>query len=355
MGLTAKIRKQYQNFSLEVALDNLGKPLGLLGASGCGKSLTLRCIAGIATPETGKIVLNDRILYDSERRINLPAKQRRVGLLFQNYALFPNMSVRENILAGIKNHSRSKMLIDRFSAMLRLEAKLNQYPGQLSGGEQQRVALARMLCSEPEALLFDEPFSALDSFLKDQLQREFMEVLKEYQGDIIMVSHSRDELYRFCDAIAVIEQGRLVEYGAKEEVFGNPKEHITARLTGCKNISRARRISDHLVEATDWNICLRSEKRVRKDIIYVGIRAHNLYPTGDENQDNTLPVIIESISEGPFENHIILRGNTENPGIKLSWIVSRKEWNATYRNETPTCISLPKEHLLLLSEHTALV
>jgi molybdate transport system ATP-binding protein len=355
MGLSVKLSKSYKNFHLKLSLDNEGRPLGLLGASGCGKSLTLKCIAGIVTPDEGRIVLNDRILYDSKQKINLPARERKIGLLFQNYALFPNMTVRENIMAGISDKQKQKLLVERFAFMLHLESKLDQYPGQLSGGEQQRVSLARMLASEPKALLFDEPFSALDSFLKDQLQRELMEVLKEYSGDIIMVSHSRDELYRFCDRIAVIHQGILLEHGKKEDIFQNCTELTTAKLTGCKNISRARRRSEYLVEAVDWGICLKTAQPVKEDVCYVGIRAHNLCPSLGAEQENTMQVTLEGVSEGPFENQIILSYRKGQEKAKLIWIISRRDWSISFGKQAPSYISLPKEALLLLCDHTVMV
>ncbi len=351
MSLQVDIRKKYTGFDLKISFHTMGASLGLLGASGCGKSLTLKCIAGIITPEEGKIILNDRILYDSEKKIALAPKERKIGLLFQNYALFPNMTVRENIKTGIRRKDKKNALLADLTAMLRLEDKLQRYPYQLSGGEQQRVALARILANEPEVLMFDEPFSALDAFLKDQLQQELLEVLREFRGDILMVSHNREEIYRFCKKIVVVNKGRVIECGDKAEIFGSPEVLTTAKLTGCKNISRARKLSDYSVEALDWKLRLVTDRFVEDKVNYVGIRAHNLRPAGEGESANTLPVLRAEVSEGPFEDRFILHcNNTAAEKVSLSWIVARKEWTGALKEQLPDYITLPKEHLLLLSD-----
>ena len=350
MSLKVDITKNFPDFQLRVRFDNDNQSVGLLGGSGCGKSLTLKCIAGIETPDSGRILLNERTLYDSEKGINLTTQQRRVGLLFQNYALFPNMTVRENIELGIREKKKRKAQVEGLTVLLQITELLERYPGQLSGGEQQRVALARMLGSEPELLLFDEPFSALDSFLKDQLQQELLELLQRLTKDIIMVSHSRDELYRFCKKIAVISQGQLLEFGSKEEIFARPAHRSTMRLTGCKNSSRARKVSEDTVEALDWGLQLKTDRPIEKEICFVGIRAHNLKP-GTGMEENSLPVALSGIAEGPFENRIMLQGISPSlEKVHLQWIVSRKDWVELYREQAPKFIILPREHLLLVSD-----
>ncbi len=350
MSLKVEIRKRYRDFELAVSFDTAGSSLGLLGASGCGKSLTLKCIAGVVTPEEGRIILNDRILFDAEKKINLPPKDRRVGLMFQHYALFPNMTVRGNIEAGIRRKEKRRLMLEYLTMMLRLEGKLERYPYQLSGGEQQRVALARMLANEPEALLFDEPFSALDAYLKNQLQQELLGVLREYQGDILMVSHNREELYRFCNKIVVAHQGRVIESGDKAELFGHPRLLTTAILTGCKNISRARKLTDYSVEALDWKLRLVTDRPVEDWVNHVGIRAHNLRPALDGERDNTLSVLWAELAEGPFENQYLLRCSSGEGACSLSWIVARKEWQGGLEKQAPARIMLPAESLLLLTD-----
>ena len=194
MALEVNIRKKFAGFCLSTEFTTDGGCLGILGASGCGKSMTLKCIAGIEKPTEGRIVLNGQVLFDSEKKIDVPVQQRRVGYLFQNYALFPTMTVEENLsiaMPGKKEEKRGK--IESYIKKFQLTGLEKRYPSQLSGGQQQRVALARMLLCEPQILMLDEPFSALDGFLKDMLQMEMLELIREFSGDVVMVTRARDE------------------------------------------------------------------------------------------------------------------------------------------------------------------
>ena len=349
MSLKVQITKQYKNFNLEVCFDNDGRALGLLGASGSGKSLTLRCIAGLETPDQGKIILNGRVLFDSEKGINLPVRQRRVGMLFQSYALFPNMSVRDNILIGIRNRSKSKKLLEMYAEILQLSGVLEKYPHQISGGEQQRAAIARMLGNEPEVMMFDEPFSALDTYLKHQLQLQLLELLRSYVGDLMMVSHNREELYTFCDLIAVVKQGSVIEFGSKTDIFRKPSHLSTARLSGCKNISRARKISEHEVEAMDWKLSLRTTQSITDSISYVGIRAHDIIPSPLVREENCVPVSLLGCLENSHECHLFLQGK-EWGDARFSCAIPLNEWLEEYQEKAPEFLFLPKERLLLLTK-----
>lgn len=348
MSLEVSIEKQYKNFTLSVNFDTQQASTGLLGASGCGKSLTLKCIAGIVTPDQGRIVLNNKVLFDSEQKINLPARERSVGYMFQQYALFPNMTVSENISIAVSGKKDKKEVLEKLLHLLRIEGLRNNYPQQLSGGEQQRVALARMLAYEAKVLMFDEPFSALDSFLKEQLQQELLEVLAEYEGEILMVSHSRDELYRFSEKIVIIDRGRIVEEGQKHDIFNRPTYVTSAKLTGCKNISRAVKLSDYQIKAIDWNVILRTDTPVDNEVNFVGIRAHHIQAAYNQDEENMLPVTLQGFSEGPFEKRLILKVLTETKENKLWWIVSNPVWKKDFAETLPNKIILPKEHLLLL-------
>lgn len=206
---------------LEFSLEN--EVLGILGRSGCGKSVTLKCIAGILPPESGRIRLDDRTLYDSEKKINRKARERRIGYLFQNYALFPNMTVLENICFSLKKKDRAGQayaweLLERFY----LTEVADSYPAILSGGQQQRTAMARMLAAKPRVLLLDEPFSALDSFLRREMEREVQEVLNNFGGVSILVSHNKEEIRRLTRRCMVMEQGKIAEIGKTEEIFAHP-------------------------------------------------------------------------------------------------------------------------------------
>ena len=193
--LYADIHKRIGEFDLNVMIESSADRVGILGESGSGKSMTLRCIAGIEPVDSGHVEVNGRVLYDSAGKINMKPQKRNVGYMFQNYALFPTMSVIKNVMAGLgrpteENRDKAADMLRRF----RMEGFEDRLPGELSGGQQQRVALARIMVTEPDLILLDEPFSALDSYLRDRMQVEMLEMLEEFAGQVVMVSHSRDEL-----------------------------------------------------------------------------------------------------------------------------------------------------------------
>ncbi|MBR1471236.1 MAG: ATP-binding cassette domain-containing protein [Lachnospiraceae bacterium] len=286
MGLEVKIRKKFGNFVLDVAFESKEGVLGLLGASGCGKSMTLKCIAGVVRPEEGRIVLNGRVLFDSKARIDLPPQKRRVGYLFQDYALFPDMTVERNILCGAGTKEKTEQYLKRYA----LEEVRKQYPAQLSGGQKQRVALARMLAAEPEAVLLDEPFSALDNFLKARMERELMSMLDGYANPVLFVSHDRNEVYRLTDTIAVMQQGQIADISEKHELFRAPKTLAATLLTGCKNVTGLKPLADGTYLARDWGIRLQGPKEgehaggaAKQQYVFAGFRAHYAVPvTGRE-------------------------------------------------------------------------
>ena len=242
--LQVKIKKKLGNFLLDVDFSMDGGVFAILGASGCGKSMTLKCIAGIERPDKGRIVLNDRVLFDSEKRINLPPQKRKVGYMFQDYALFPNMNVVQNIQAGMGRKPNPKKVREYITGF-QLGGLENHMPDQLSGGQKQRVAMARMLASEPEVLLLDEPFAALDSYLKWKMEQQMLELLQEIQKPVLFVSHSRDEVYRLCDTVSCINQGRMEVIEPVKEFFRNPKTRTAALLSGCKNICAVEAMESH--------------------------------------------------------------------------------------------------------------
>lgn len=181
MALEISIQKRLGGFQLDMHLQSGSRRIGILGVSGCGKSMTLRSIAGVERPDSGRILVDERVLFDSKKHINVRPQKRSIGYLFQNYALFPTMTVAENIGAGLKGSREEKRervarMVERFQ-LSGLESRL---PGQLSGGQQQRTALARIMAYEPDMILLDEPFSALDDNLKERLQQEMWELLEDY-------------------------------------------------------------------------------------------------------------------------------------------------------------------------------
>ena len=301
MSLLADIRKQLGSFRLDVCFTAENGVTSLLGASGCGKSMTLKCIAGIEKPDEGRIELDGTVLYDSEQHINLPPQKRRVGYLFQNYALFPNMTVRQNILCGLNREKDKSVKEQRIKEMLRLmqlEGLENHKPAQLSGGQQQRTALARILVSDPRLLLLDEPFSALDGHLRDSLKIELRDLLTRFGHEVLMVTHDRGEAYNMSREIAVMDKGRLLCVKPTKELFADPGSLQASVLTGCKNNFPARRVDAHTVEVPDWGVRLETKQEVREGLKAVGIRAHYFSPDARQNR---FPVRFVEEMEEPFE------------------------------------------------------
>ena len=308
MSIKVQIQRKLDSFLLDISFQSECRRIGILGASGCGKSMTLKSIAGIETPDQGHIEAEGRTLFDRADRINLKPQKRNVGYLFQNYALFPTMTVEKNIAAGLKgsrqeNEVRVREMVKKFQ----LQGLEKRLPGQLSGGQQQRVALARIMAYEPDVILLDEPFSALDMYLKDRLQQELMDMLADYRGTVIMVSHNRDELYRFSEELLIIDQGHIAAAGETKELFRNPVSREAARLTGCKNFSRARRVDAHTVEAEDWGIILHTKGEIPEDVQWLGYRAHDFVPVWGERGENMLRFDLESSALLPFERNYYLR------------------------------------------------
>lgn len=350
MSLSVNIRKKLKAFTLEVAFETEGEYLGVLGASGSGKSMTLKCIAGIETPDEGRITLGGKVLFDSTQKINLKPQERNIGYFFQNYALFPHMSVEENITAGLvcskKDKERQAQEIIQAFHLQGLEKK---YPNQLSGGEQQRVALARCLIYSPDLLLLDEPFSALDLHLKEQIQDEVFAMLTRYQGEVLVVTHSRDEAYKFCPNLGIIEKGQMIVTGKTKELFRQPRTLAAARLTGCKNISPCKLLKDGRIEAVDWGVVLETSGSVPQELSYVGIRAHRLrFTSGVEGKNQMKCRIITSIEEVFEYNIVVINEDKDQSGSELIIKVKKEDWDEKKREE-PLWLSFPEEAILFLT------
>lgn len=340
MKLEVDIKKHLRDFDLDINFSMQDEIFALLGASGCGKSMTLKCIAGIETPDSGKIILNGRTLFDSDKKIDLTPQMRRVGYLFQNYALFPNMTVAENILFAAVGDKRSKLRenLERFE-LIGLE---NSYPHELSGGQQQRVAFARILTSHAEILLLDEPFSALDSFLKWRLELELEKVFESYGDSAILVSHDPNESFRLSDKIAVMDRGRISEMNSKQEIFKNPRTAASAILTGCKNISSAKKISENQICAEDWNITVTLNKKIPDDLKFIGIRSDSLEYISEDGENIFDFEVVKEI-EDTVSYIIMVRAGDE----LIRWKVQKDLWNEIRSEKIH--VKIPAEKIILMN------
>ena len=354
IGLLVDIEKHLPGFNLSVTFNCQNQPLGLLGASGSGKSLILRSLAGVETPSRGRIVLNGRILFDSEKGINLPSRQRRIGFVVQNYALFPHLTVAENIAFGLSKNLSKKVIKQQIATQLelvQLPGMENRYPHQLSGGQQQRVAIARALASHPEALLLDEPFSALDTHLRAQLERQMIKTLSNYDGVTIFVTHNMDEAYRICENLLVMEKGRAIANNSKQKIFERPDSVSLAKITGCKNFSRAIIINNQQLEAIDWDVKLHTIPRIPDYLAYTGIRAHQIIFGRDLSDINTFPCWLANAIEGPHRVTLYLKLNqpsNHDRDFHIQAELYKDKWLEIKEQALPWTVTLSPQRLLLL-------
>ncbi|NEO85228.1 MAG: molybdate ABC transporter permease subunit [Spirulina sp. SIO3F2] len=389
--LSVDIQKQLPGFTLQVELTSDRQPLGLLGASGAGKSLVLRCLAGLETPDAGRIVINGRVLFDAEAGINLPSRERRVGLLWQNYALFPHLTVAENVAfglpVGLSRFQRHQQVMQQL-AMVQLLEWRDRYPHQLSGGQQQRVALARVLASQPALLLLDEPFSALDTHLRDQMERDLQWHLDQFSGITLLVSHNIDVTYRLCSRLLVMVQGQAAVCAAKQTVIERPPTVSAAQLTGCQNITPIIRLNPKTVNALAWHCTLQTAQSLDTAVTHLGLRAEQIRfidHFSDQTQvDASFEAEAQGISEtltsdsslapqllNPFDRvnvfpcwlvmtsetphcitlYLKLHTEPENPqDYHLQAEVTKKKWQLLQNFPLPWSIQLRPEQLLMLRD-----
>ncbi|ALO39933.1 lipase [Alcaligenes faecalis] len=234
---------------------NKGEVVSLLGASGSGKTTLLRAVAGLEQPSQGRIVINNDVLYDSQKRIDLPAEARNLGLVFQSYALWPHMTVQDNVAYPLtlrktpKAESRQK--VDAILDQLGLKGLGERYPSQLSGGQQQRVAIARALVYNPPVILLDEPLSNLDAKLREEARVFLRELIVEMGLSALMVTHDQAEAMAISDRILLLNGGEIEQQGTPQEVYSNPKTLYTAEFMGSNN-----RLQGKVTEQRDQQIRL---------------------------------------------------------------------------------------------------
>jgi molybdate transport system permease protein len=357
--LDIQIKKKLPDFTLDVSFTADRAPLSILGPSGAGKTMLLRCIAGLEHPDHGRIALDGRVLLDTDRGIAVPARERHIGMLFQHYALFPHRTVEENIAFGLSRMRQEDQ--DRRVTFLMQRVHIpdlgRRYPRELSGGEQQRAAIARALATEPEMLLLDEPLSALDTHLRSQMEAQLQETFAVFEGPVLLVTHNIEEAYRLGDRLLVLSRGKVVACGDKDEVFRHPPTIEVARLTGCKNFSRARALSPSTIAATDWGCGLAVAHPISGTPAHVGIRAHHLdfVEAGSEatTEDNVFPCWLARSSETPFRTTLFLRLHREpanSSDYDLQAEVFKEKWLRFRDRPFPWHVRLPPDSLFLMSE-----
>jgi ABC-type sulfate/molybdate transport systems ATPase subunit len=364
MPLEVDIEKKLADFTLSVKFHTADAPLSILGASGAGKTMLLRCMAGLERPERGRIVVNGRALFDSASGVFVPARERGLGFLFQNYALFPHRTVAENIGFGLKALSAG----DRDARVTQLAARTHitelrdRYARELSGGEQQRVALARALAIEPKALLLDEPLSAMDTHLRSQVETLLEETFQAHPRPALVVTHNIEEAYRISQELLVLSRGRVVAHGPKHEVWRRPASTEVARLTGCKNISRAQVEPDGSLTAIDWRVRLKLSDMAPASTRFMGVRAHHIaFPDAQTHEsanggnarsdENVIPCWLAHTSETPFRMTVFLRTReleTSEDEIELQAELTKSDWDRLRVLEQPWRARLAPENLFAM-------
>lgn len=275
-----------------------------------------------------------------------------MGFLFQNYALFPHLTVSQNILFSmdrLPKHERLRRAKEIIKKVC-LKGLEHRYPYQLSGGQQQRAALARALAMEPEILLLDEPFSALDNHLRNQMEKELIDILADYKGVTLFVTHNLEESYRICNNLMILNNGRIVSHDEKDTLFNKPSTFTTAILTDCQNISRASTVSDYRVDATDWGITLDVTGPVPHGLTHIGIRAHHLSFVDDSDMVNAFHCWLTKTIETPHRMTLYVRlspPSKTSDHTHLQIEVSKEVWHLMKDRPLPWLLHLNPEHLFL--------
>ena len=351
-GLAVGVSKVLSSFCLEVCFEASSQPLGILGASGAGKSLMLRCIAGLERPTKGRVVLNGRVLFDLEKGVDVAARDRKVGFVFQNYALFPHLTVAQNIAFGMYETDRRERLkgVVGYLEQMGLSGLGDRYPDRLSGGQQQRVALARALATEPDILLLDEPLAALDTYLRSRIEKLLIETLADYRGITLLVTHKLEEAYRICSRLVVLSEGKVLAADTKEEIFWRPPAFEVAQVTECKNFSRVRAVGEGQVEAVDWDCVLETGAEVVGKT-WLGVRAHHIQFSVRPGKSNTFPAWIAAVSETQHRVTVYLKlhgAPVSAQDYHLQAEVYREKWNRL-KDTVPLFVRFDPACLILMA------
>jgi ABC-type sulfate/molybdate transport systems ATPase subunit len=351
--LHVQVTRHLETFTLNVQIDTAGGAVGLLGPSGAGKSMTLRMIAGVSMPDTGRITLNGRTLFDSSAGTNLPPAHRKIGMVFQDYALFPHLTVSENVGFGLSRRpaAQRRACVEQLLSSMHILELAHRYPREISGGQRQRVALARCMAMQPDALLLDEPFSALDPHLRRQTEEQLRETLASFHGPIVFVTHDMEEAFRFCSDLLVLNHGNVIAEGPNQELFERPRTVAAALLTGCKNVVEAVSLGEQAIHVPAWACRVFSSTAVPGTLTHLGYRSHQFVFGNHLDAQNTFPCWLVNTSEAPHEMTLYLRLHAapapgDSPHLQAD--VPKDLWRALRASPQPWNITLDPARLLLL-------
>ncbi|RKL66351.1 ABC transporter [Salipaludibacillus neizhouensis] len=350
--LEVSLKKSYSPFHLNMSFEADKGITSILGPSGCGKSLTLQALAGIAKPDEGRIVMNGQTWFDSHERVFWKPQQRQVGFLFQNYALFPHLTVSQNIAYGLKGLPKSTVSerVNTWLKTIRLEGFEKRYPSQLSGGQSQRVALARSMITEPQLLLLDEPFSALDQQIRGSLEEDLLRVIgSEFHGVVLFVTHNIEEAYRVSDKILLFNDGKVIQSGERRDVLRIPQSKKAAEIVGCENVfpvTSSKEIgNDTEVESVGHFLQVSRTKISRP--VYIGIRSYDVLLTKSKDAsfnclEGTVVQIVEGVNNYSFT---ISTGGLE---VKVEDFMKGSKTNWELGDDC--FLTFPKDKLICMEE-----
>jgi len=358
--LEVRIKKSLPGFALDVNFSVNQEILAILGPSGSGKTMTLQGIAGLLHPDEGYISLNNRVLLDTSNKINLKPKFRGVGFVFQNYALFPHLTVEDNISYGMNGLPKAevKKRVMELMRKMHMDGLGRRFPRQLSAGQQQRVALARAIAPEPAVLLLDEPFSALDAQVKERLELELLNLQDYYKGNVLFVTHNLAEGYKLASKIAVYESGKIVQCDYKEKVIESPANRTVARLTGVRNIMKGtiETVQGSVIRVTVPELC-GTLNVIRDDTaglttgqsVYIGIRPEYVHIV-DHPGDNVFACKADRIVDGVSLINCFFHVSSENAA--RHWIeVSLHKLHAPLISQGHDCyVHLPPQHIAIIKD-----
>ena len=287
-----------------------GKLVCLLGPSGCGKTTTLRLLAGFVDPSAGEIRVGDRLISSPANTV--PPERRNMSMIFQSYALWPHMTVAENIIYGLKLRKLPRDVIgaklDAILATTKLAALAERYPGELSGGQQQRVALARALIVEPETLLLDEPLSNLDANLREEMRFEVRRLHDTYRYTTVYVTHDQSEAMTTADVICVMNGGKIEQAGSPEEIYDRPRSEFVARFIGSSNVVKGKGLDGGRIELAGIALQCSGEPVVPGAPTAVSLRPHGITLTAapPQNADNVLPAtVVRQVFLGDSRDYMV--------------------------------------------------
>lgn len=336
-----------------------------LGPSASGKTATLKCVAGLLQPDSGTIELNGDTFYDSASRVNLAPRKRRVGYVFQDLALFPHLTVADNIVFGIRGSTRwaKRSMIEDMLKLMRLDQLYNCYPHQLSGGQRQRVALARALVIEPQVLLLDEPFTALDNAVREKLRSDIARIQASYDVPMILVTHDMEEAFEMAQQLVIFDRGRVLQVGDRDEVFYRPRNKTVARFVGSKNIYSGKlvgldggqaRVATENFEvvcsaSNGFSVGQEVEFCIRPEEVMIVRPDRQLSPGLVENVFSGN--IVEAVHSGPTFSTKVRLPNSSNPDYDFAIKLPSHAYNRLRLSVgSPISISLKKSALHLLEQ-----